>query len=72
MDVVGMTSGHDTGAPGPVEHVRLVYHYRDGHDFTTETMLRTDAVAYMPVLQAVRVDAEHYRASFAEIELRAG
>ena len=55
---------------GEAEHVRLVYHYHDGHDFTTETMLRTDAVAYMPVLQAVPVDHEHYRASFAEIELR--
>jgi len=52
------------------EHVRLVYHYRDGHDFTTETMLRTEAVAYMPLLSAVCIDAEHYAASFAEIELR--
>jgi hypothetical protein len=57
---------------GPEEHVRLVYHYRDGHDFTTETMLRTDAVAYMPVLHAVCVDDEHYEAPFAHIELRAG
>jgi hypothetical protein len=56
--------------PPSHEHVRLVYHYRDGHDFTTETMLRTDAVAYMPLLAAVRVDAEHYAAPFAEIELR--
>jgi hypothetical protein len=71
MDVVGMDA--DTrGAPRHEEHVRLVYHYRDGHDFTTETMLRTDAVAYMPVLNAVCVDPEHYEASFARIELRAG
>jgi hypothetical protein len=49
--------------------VRLVYHYRDGHDFTTETMLRSQAVAYMPLLHAVPVDAEHYEATFAEIEL---
>jgi hypothetical protein len=49
--------------------VRLVYHYRDGHDFTTETMLRDQAVAYMPLLHAVAVDAEHYEASFAQIEL---
>ncbi len=57
-------------AAGQGELVRLVYHYQDGHDFTTETMLRTDAVAYMPLLQAVPVDDEHYRASFAVIELR--
>jgi len=50
--------------------VRLVYHYRDGHDFTTDTMLRTEALAYMPLLRAARVDAEHYEASFASIELR--
>jgi hypothetical protein len=50
--------------------VRLVYHYRDGHDFTTETMLRSQAVAYMPLLHALPVDPEHYRAAFAEIELR--
>jgi hypothetical protein len=49
--------------------VRLVYHYRDGHDFTTETMLRAQAVAYMPLLHAVPVDAEHYEAAFAAIEL---
>jgi len=49
--------------------VRLVYHYRDGHDFTTETMLRDQAVAYMPLLHAVAVDPEHYEASFAQIEL---
>lgn len=60
----------DSSATGPDEKVRLVYHYRDGHDFTTETMLRTDAVAYMPLLQAVAVDPEHYEASFAHIELR--
>jgi hypothetical protein len=79
MDVVGRnavvsdTTGIDArGTAHPEEHVRLVYHYRDGHDFTTETMLRTDAVAYMPVLHAVRVDAQHYEAPFAQIELRAG
>ncbi len=49
--------------------VRLVYHYRDGHDFTTGTMLRAEAVAYMPVLHAVPVDPEHYEAAFATIEL---
>jgi hypothetical protein len=49
--------------------VRLVYHYRDGHDFTTETMLRAQAVAYMPLLHALPVDAEHYEATFAAIEL---
>jgi hypothetical protein len=49
--------------------VRLVYHYRDGHDFTTETMLRAQAMAYMPVLHAVAVDAEHYETTFAAIEL---
>jgi hypothetical protein len=52
--------------------VRVVYHYRDGHDFVTETMLRTEAVAYMPLLMASRVDAEHYEAAFASIELRTG
>src|SRR3712207_6940610 len=30
--------------------VRLVYHYRDGHDLTTDTMLRTEALAHMPLL----------------------
>ncbi len=60
------------GTPDAGGMVRLVYHYRDGHDFTTETMLRAEAVAYMTVLQAVCVDAEHYEASFARIELRAG
>jgi hypothetical protein len=49
--------------------VRLVYHYRDGHDFTTETMLRSEAVVYMPLLHAVPVDAEHFEAAFATIEL---
>ena len=52
------------------DQVRLVYHYRDGHDFTTDPMLRTVAVAYMPVLHAARVDAEHYEAPFGTIELR--
>ena len=61
-----------TEEPGdrqPQQHVRLVYHYRDGHDFTTETMLRAQAVAYMPLLHALPVDAEHYEATFAAIEL---
>ena len=57
---------------GRVDMVRVVYHYRDGHDFVTETMLRTEAVAYMPLLMANRVDAEHYEAAFASIELRTG
>ena len=52
------------------DKVRLVYHYRDGHDFTTETMLLAEAVAYMPLLRATRVDALHYEASFGDIELR--
>jgi hypothetical protein len=51
------------------DKVRLVYHYRDGHDFTTETMLRSEAVDYMPLLRAVRVDAEHFEAAFATIEM---
>ena len=55
--------------PAADELVRLVYHYRDGHDFVTETMLRTQAVAYMPLLHAVPLDDEHYEASFAAIEL---
>jgi hypothetical protein len=67
-----MTLMSDPVRRQPGEHVRLVYHYSDGHDFTTETMLRADAVAYMPILQAVPVDAEHWSAPFAEIELRAG
>ncbi len=62
----------DRSARGPADHVRLVYHYRDGHDFTTEPMLRTEAVAYMPLLHAVPIDAEHYEAPFAVIEVRAG
>ncbi len=62
----------DRSAPGPADKVRLVYHYRDGHDFTTEPMLRTEAVAYMPLLNAVPVDDQHFEAPFAVIELRAG
>ncbi len=53
-----------------LDQVQLVYHYRDGHDFVTETMLRTEAVAYMPVLLASYVDPDHYEAAFASIELR--
>ena len=56
----------------PPDPVRLVYHYRDGHHFTTEAMLRSEALAYMPLLGAVRVDAEHYEAPVGVIELRAG
>ena len=66
-----MTITADLDAPRAAELVRLVYHYRDGHDFTTETMLRTQAVAYMPLLHAVAVDDAHYEASFAAIELLA-
>ncbi len=65
-----MGTSPDGGMRRPEEHVRLVYHYRDGHDFTTETMLRDQAVAYMPLLHAVAVDAEHYEAPFGTIELR--
>ncbi|PFG35094.1 hypothetical protein [Sanguibacter antarcticus] len=54
----------------PTAHVCLVYHYTDGHDFTTESMLEGDAIAYMPVLDAHRVDDHQYVASFATIELR--
>jgi len=60
----------DRGTGRADDRVRLVYHYRDGHDFTTDPMLRTVAVAYMPVLHAERVDPEHYEASFGTIELR--
>lgn len=63
------TTTHDVRPQQPTDHVRLVYHYRDGHDFTTGTMLRAEAVAYMPVLHAVPVDPEHYEATFATIEL---
>lgn len=52
-------------------HVRLVYHYRDGHDFVTDAMLLTEALAYLPLLRAVRVDDGRYEASFGSIELRA-
>ena len=57
--------GRDEG-----EAVRLIYHYNDGHDFTTEPMLRTEALAYMPLLRATQIDSEHFHAAFAEIELR--
>ncbi len=60
----------DAARQQPAQQVRLVYHYSDGHDFTTETMLRSQAVAYMPLLHAVPVDPEHYRATFATIELQ--
>ena len=64
-----MTTTPRHGVEQPADHVRLVYHYADGHDFTTETMLRTEALAYMPVLRASCIDPEHYEASFAQIEL---
>ena len=64
-----MATTDGAGQQVPTGHVRLVYHYRDGHEFTTETMLRAEAVAYMPLLQAVQVYAEHYQAAFADIEL---
>lgn len=64
-----MSTTAERTTPRTPAQVRLVYHYRDGHEFTTETMLRSQAIAYMPVLHAVPVDAEHYRAAFAEIEL---
>jgi hypothetical protein len=60
-----------TQIPLPAEgHVRLVYHYKDGHNFITEPMLRSEAVAYMPLLRATRIDAEHFHAVFADIEIR--
>ena len=63
--------GTDEGPPAAgSELVRLVYHDRDGHEFTTETMLRAQAVAYMPLLHARPVDPDHYATAFAEIELR--
>ena len=65
------TTGNER-TPGGRDSVRLVYHYRDGHDFTTESMLRADAVAYMPLLNAVEVDAEHYESPVGLIELRTG
>lgn len=67
-----MAATADRSTASPQDHVRLVYHYRDGHDFTTDPMLRAEALAYMPLLRAVRVDSEHYEASFGSIELRAG
>ena len=62
--------GTDDRPPSGAELVRLVYRYRDGSDFTTETMLRAQAVAYMPLLNAHPIDADHYATSFADIELR--
>ena len=68
-----MTTTDDAGTRQPARgsrNVRLVYHYRDGHEFTTDTMLRTEAEAYMPLLRAVPVDDEHDESEFASIELR--
>lgn len=64
-------TGDPITSTGTTGHVRLVYHYTDGHDFTTESMLEDEALAYMPVLQAQPLDAHHYAASFATIELQA-
>jgi hypothetical protein len=61
-----------TAARGGGGHVRLVYHYRDGHDFVTETMLRSEAVAYMPLLHAIATDGDHFEATFAVIEVIGG
>jgi hypothetical protein len=55
--------------PRPTDQVRLVYYYRDGHDFVIETMLRAEAAAHMPLLHAILTDPEHYEAAFATIEL---
>ena len=64
-----MFIAHEPGTREPAPHVRLVYHYRDGHDYVTDTMLRTEAVAYMPLLGATCLDEDHYEATFASIEL---
>jgi hypothetical protein len=65
-----MTTTDSPDTRQPSDHVKLVYHYRDGHDFTTDTMLRAEAAAYMPLLHAVPVDPEHYEATFATIEIK--
>ena len=65
-----MAAAIDHDDPKPTDQVRLVYHYRDGHDFVTETMLRAEAAAYMPLLHAVGSGPRHYETSFATIELR--
>jgi hypothetical protein len=65
-----ITRDHDADHDEGREPVRLVYHYRDGHDFRTETMLRAEAIAYMPLLRATCMDADHYESSFATIELQ--
>jgi hypothetical protein len=64
-----MTTVEESGPRQHSDRVRLVYHYRDGHDFTTDAMLRSEAVGYMPLLHATRVDDEHYEAPFASIEV---
>lgn len=68
---MGSSMPGPTDATPPSTHVRLVFHYRDGHDFTTESMLASEALAYLPVLRAEPVDASHFEAGFATIELRA-
>ncbi|WP_155856124.1 hypothetical protein [Cellulomonas sp. URHD0024] len=55
----------------PGEPVYVVYHYNDGHDFVTETVLRAEVTAYMPLLCATPLDADHYVATFGTIEVRA-
>ena len=65
-----MTQVEDSVGRQTADRVRLVYHYRDGHEFTTDPMLRSEAVGYMPLLHATRVDAEHYEAAFASIEVQ--
>ncbi len=64
-----MTITQDPYIHDGAELVRLVYHYRDGHEFTTDPMLRRQALVYMPVLHAVPVDGSHYEAAFGSIEL---
>ena len=65
-----MDATYNPRAVRPREQVRLVYHYRDGRDFVTEPMLRSVALAYMPVLRAVPLDAEHYESPVGVIEVR--
>ena len=57
------------GLPPRDPPVRLLYRYLDGHEFTTEVMLESEARAYMPVLRAEPLDPSHYDAPFATIEL---
>ena len=70
VGVMGMAS--DRGGPGRDGFVRLAYHYTDGREVTTDAMPWSEALAYLPLLQAVPVDERHYRATFATIELLDG